>query len=379
MKILAGMPWRLDWQFTGLSNRTLEFFDEVARHGEEVSLYCAGPTMTSGTFSSHIIRIHSRSDGDVWTSLLNSIAFSSRFSEEVERLDYDVLHCFNTTSLFLSKRPYLFQTLNPTFAYAYEIMSQEYPHEPEFEKILDCYATVAQLERFEYQDSRVIVARSEAVKENIVRYHDVEPGRIHVIPDGVAHTGIPRSVVRNEPGKMKVVLFSGSIRIMKGFNYLIEAMEAVVREVPDVVLVAAGQIYRPDREIIMRKIKSSPVRHRVVMAGFLPPERYRLYLDWADVGCVPTVGHASLAVLECVSHGIPVVTTRFSGLQEINRVGIEVPPRDSDSIASALIEVLTNPELRVRTTRNGPTVLEKHNWRTTVRDFKKLYEQIAMD
>ena len=91
---------------------------------------------------------------------------------------------------------------------------------------------------------------------------------------------------------------------------------------------------------------------------------------------VPTFGQASLATLEYASRGIPVVTTRFSGLQRISQVGIEVPPRDTEATASAIIEVLTSPELRERAARNAPDVLERHNWRNIVGDFMDLYEEM---
>ncbi|MFQ5910920.1 MAG: glycosyltransferase, partial [Thermoplasmata archaeon] len=257
MRILAGMPWRLDWRFTGLSKRTREFFQEVAQQGGEVKLYCAGPKMRSRGLHVHtIIHPYTQSAG-IWGALLNSVAFSNRFAQKARRLDWDVLHCFNTSSLFLPNTPYLFQTLNPTYAYALETMMKEYPDEPEFRRILDYYAAVSQLEKLEYENAEMIVARTEAVKQNIVRHYGEDPQRIFVVPDGLL---LPKALKATGPrsaGEMKMVLFSGTIRIMKGFNYLVEAMEKVVYEVPGAILVAAGQIYPPDKRLILRKIASS--------------------------------------------------------------------------------------------------------------------------
>ncbi|MFQ5950937.1 MAG: glycosyltransferase family 4 protein [Candidatus Geothermarchaeales archaeon] len=376
MKILAGMPWRLDFQFTGLAKVTLEFFEELARQGGQVRLFCAGPRMTRGGFSSYPINMPAISNGGVWSPLLNSVAFSSRFSEKVERLEHDVLHCFNTTTMFLSKRPYLFQTLNPTYAYVSEVLEEEYPKEPQFDRLLQYYAAVAQLERTEYQHAQVIVTRSPTVKENIAKYYEVEPELIHVIPHGWPQTEIAAAAPRKR-GKMKMILFSGTVRIMKGFTYLIDAMETVAREVPDVVLVVAGRVYPQEISIIMRKIKASPVSSKVVLAGFLPRERYQSYLEMADVGCIPSMAaDPSLSILEYVAHGIPVVTTPLAGLQDINRVGIEIPPRDAEATANALIEALTNPDVRGKAARNAPQVLRRHNWAGIVRDFMKLYEEV---
>ena len=44
---------------------------------------------------------------------------------------------------------------------------------------------VAELDRLEYENAKMIIANTEVVKENIVRYYDVDKSIIHVIPNGV--------------------------------------------------------------------------------------------------------------------------------------------------------------------------------------------------
>jgi len=50
-----------------------------------------------------------------------------------------------------------------------------------------------------------------------------------------------------------------------------------------------------------------------------------------------------------LSAGVPLVATRMSGLSSLVRDGengLLVPPADPDALASAVIRVLRNPELR---------------------------------
>jgi len=54
--------------------------------------------------------------------------------------------------------------------------------------------------------------------------------------------------------------------------------------------------------------------------------------------------------------GLPVVATTAGGIPEAVDNGISgrlVPPRRPDLLADALVEILTNPELRARLARGG--------------------------
>jgi glycosyltransferase involved in cell wall biosynthesis len=74
------------------------------------------------------------------------------------------------------------------------------------------------------------------------------------------------------------------------------------------------------------------------------------HLRLCDVAVVSSTDDGlSLAAVEALSAGVPLVATRVGGLSSLVRDGengILVPPGDSDALASAVIRVLRNPVLR---------------------------------
>ena len=43
MRVLSGVPWRLDWDTTALSKRLVEQFMAITKKGAEVNLYSHSP------------------------------------------------------------------------------------------------------------------------------------------------------------------------------------------------------------------------------------------------------------------------------------------------------------------------------------------------
>lgn len=91
------------------------------------------------------------------------------------------------------------------------------------------------------------------------------------------------------------------------------------------------------------------VSQRVRFAGALPHDEMAPYFAAADAVAVPSIPVAgveeatSIAVLEAMAAGIPVVATRIGGLRELiedDRNGILVPPEDAGALATGIERAL---------------------------------------
>ena len=86
----------------------------------------------------------------------------------------------------------------------------------------------------------------------------------------------------------------------------------------------------------------------VIFAGM--HEDIAAHLRLCDVAVVASTDDGlSLAAMEALSAGVPLVATRMGGLSSIVRDGengLLVPPSDAGALASAVIRVLRNPVLR---------------------------------
>jgi glycosyltransferase involved in cell wall biosynthesis len=103
-------------------------------------------------------------------------------------------------------------------------------------------------------------------------------------------------------------------------------------------------------------------------------------LNSLDVFVLSSVSEGlSIATIEAMAAGRPVVVTRSGGPQEIvedGRTGILVPPADPNALASRICELLGNPELAAMFSRNARAeVKDKFSLKKMVNEYESLYER----
>ena len=70
----------------------------------------------------------------------------------------------------------------------------------------------------------------------------------------------------------------------------------------------------------------------------------------------------SVTLLESMSHGIPVVATNVGGNPEVvldGRTGYLVPPKNAHSLADRIVQLLRDPDLRLRMGEEGRRRVER--------------------
>ena len=99
----------------------------------------------------------------------------------------------------------------------------------------------------------------------------------------------------------------------------------------------------------------------------------------ADVVVIPSFYEAvSLAALEALSCGVPVVASDVGGLPYVinSNNGILVPPGNPAALADALSQLLANETSRLEKGHNGrQMVLEKFTWDKVAKDTATFYSE----
>ncbi len=169
---------------------------------------------------------------------------------------------------------------------------------------------------------RAIIAISDMVKRDMMRWYQIPEERIHVVYNGV---DIERFHPRNRRyreeirrrhgiGEELVILFVSNNFRMKGLGFLIRALAEVKKEDhPSLRLLVLG---RDRKEPYLRLAKKIGISEEVVFAGSTDePEKY---YGAADIFVHPSFYDAfSLTVLEALASGLPVVTTSTTGASGI--------------------------------------------------------------
>lgn len=150
----------------------------------------------------------------------------------------------------------------------------------------------------------------------------------------------------------RVVLFIGRINFAeKGIGFLLEAMPQILKAVPTANLVVIGSGGESDR--MNRLIDDLDIREQVQLVGQKSFGELPGYLNAADVMVVPSIWieHFGQVTIEAMSCGVPVVTSDVGGSPEINihgQTGFVVPAKNSQAIASAVVQILTDQNLQER-------------------------------
>lgn len=136
----------------------------------------------------------------------------------------------------------------------------------------------------------------------------------------------------------------------KGVDHLIAALPELLRDVPDLHLVAIGG--GSDLPRLEQLARESGAAERIHFLPFLDPEKLNAAYDFCDVFALPSRGEGfGLVFLEAMSHGKPVVGGAHGGTPDIIEDGVSgylVRYGEVSTIADRLRTLLTDEPLRQR-------------------------------
>jgi glycosyltransferase involved in cell wall biosynthesis len=210
-----------------------------------------------------------------------------------------------------------------------------------------------------------IVADASVIKRHLVEEHGVDPAKIEVIGSAVDLEKFKpprdRAKFRREIGVSDDTVLIGNIGMIrpdKGQLVLVEAAPLVLQKRPDVRFVIVGQgtgILK--RGINVRNaIDRAGLADRIIMAGYRwdTPDVYAA-CDMIVIASLRT--EASPIVLrEAFASGRPVIATKVGDIPEILRDrenGLLIEPGDTQALANAIMEFITDRTLAARCAANG--------------------------
>ena len=220
---------------------------------------------------------------------------------------------------------------------------------------------------------RVVVHGAGAVEQ--LAALGVERAKIVRIPHPVF---APAREIR--PPQGSTLLFFGLIRASKGLDLLVRALPAIVKEVPDLRLVVAGDAIEPAepyRELARELGVSERVEWRL---RFLAEDEIADVMEEAAVVVLPYRRIESSGVLAtALGYGRPVVVTDVGSLGDTVRelgAGAVVPPEDPAALAEACIALLDDPEALARAARGTEAARDALSWDRAAEAHERLYAEL---
>lgn len=167
----------------------------------------------------------------------------------------------------------------------------------------------------------------------------------------------------------------------KGHDVIIDALPAILSAIPDAhwVVIGDGKL----REGLQTLVAARGLSERVAFAGFVDDAALEHHLISADVFVLPSrvppdgLGGEGFGIvyLEAAARGLPVVAGNEGGATdavEAGRTGLLVDPSDAAAVSAAVIELLTNHELRTAMSQRGPEWAANFSWDRLATDVRRV-------
>ena len=199
-----------------------------------------------------------------------------------------------------------------------------------------------------------LIVVNEDAKKYYSKFVDID--KIEVIPLGVNLNKFEYSI----PPNNQEIVTAGSLIKRKGFDYLIKAMETVVKDFPNARLHIFGE--GPRRDYLERLVTDMNLNNNVVFHGRMERDAFIKQIKNFRIFVHPSLSEGfSHARLEAMACGRPAVGTNIIGgeMIENERNGYLVPTRDPDSLAEKIMELLEDYDLTLRMGRKARETAEK--------------------
>lgn len=167
----------------------------------------------------------------------------------------------------------------------------------------------------------------------------------------------------------------------KGLDVLVQAAarlrDAGPEPAPRFFVIGDGEL----RDELQRLVADLGLEDVVRLVGPTPPAEVPGWLAASDVFVLPSHYEGmSLAVMEAMASGLPVVVTRVSGTSELvpdDEHGRVVSPGDAGALAAAIRELASDAALRRRLGERAAEHVRKFSWDACFTDTAALLHEVA--
>lgn len=372
MKVMYILPYH----WGGMSHYTAELVNAVSKTEETFVL--TTEKVPSNYFSNRVSVLRKIKDLDPSIKQFKGLfafrtisAFTSfRNVKIIEQIDPDIIHVTTPlipplaiyVSLFhLGKKYPIVYTKHGIYASSLrDRILVEWILKP-FEKIVDI---------------KLYITHTMEDKQNLLKEYNVSEEQMQVIPHGVYTFFTQYEKVI--PVEQNTVLFFGTIGEYKGIRYLIEAVPLILKEVPDVKIIIAG---RGDLSPYQSRIHACGKSSFEIHNEFIPDEVVTSLFQRSTIVVLPYTQMSGMSGVLNVAYafGKPVVVTDVGGLGEAvedGKTGLLIPPKDSKALADAIIQLLTDSDLKDLMEKNVKRKAEELSWENIAKRHTIAYEML---
>lgn len=228
------------------------------------------------------------------------------------------------------------------------------------------------IERAGMHAAHRVICVSHLTRNIVLRRYGVSPDKVEVVYNAIENNGADTPVPPRIDKHEKIVLFLGRITMQKGPEYFLAAARKVLEYEQNVRFVMAGS-----GDMIRRSIELAAemgIGHKVIFTGFLRGDDVSRVFKMADLYVMPSVSEPfGIAPLEALSHDVPVLISKQSGVSEVLAHVLKVDFWDVNEMANKIIAVLRHPPLQATLREHGSFEIKKLTWKDSAQGCVRVY------
>jgi glycosyltransferase involved in cell wall biosynthesis len=273
-------------------------------------------------------------------------------------------------------------TKSKTVAFIHDLTTIFYPEYHLFKNKILYHRRFQNIKK--YADA--VLTNSNHTKQDIQEHLKIDPDRIFVTYFG-AHKRFRYiedvNKIENVKKKYSIdcpyICYLGTIEPRKNISNLLKAFYElkITEKIPHKLLLIGkeGWFYEP----IYKKINELNLGSEVIKTGFIDDDEIPYLLNGADIFAYPSFYEGfGLPVLEAMSCGTPVVTSRSSALSEVGGDAVKYcNPKSPESIAEKIYEFISSEDEREKYSTKGLKRAENFSWKKCAEETLAVYKKVA--
>jgi glycosyltransferase involved in cell wall biosynthesis len=230
-----------------------------------------------------------------------------------------------------------------------------------------------------------IIAVSDNTKKDLIEQYHIKKEKIKTVYNGINHLEFKKVLDEkqlNEFKKLnkinyKYALFVGRNSANKNIENILLSFSQVNYVFPELRLIFIGDDLNKDKKKL-KLIKKLNITSKIINFKSVKSSELNLFYNCAEFLIFPSKYEGfGLPALEAMSCGCPVITSNKGALSEIvDNAAIKVNSNSVEEIKKAMMEIISNKQLRENLVKNGLNRSHKFSWEKCAEEVLKEYNSL---
>jgi len=236
--------------------------------------------------------------------------------------------------------------------------------------------------------SHQILVHTSHHRKELKEKYQLEEKRIRVVAHGVNKSDIGNEQIKKvkkkyNPEAKDIITFFGFLRPNKGIEYLLSSFSRVTKKQKNLILLIAGstiKVWSKYPAQLKQLVKNLKIDDYVKFTGFVPNDEVPALFMISKVIVMPYLRSTQSGVLhQAISSATPVIVSDVGGIGNFvkkNNIGLAVPPKDVESLAEAILNLLNDKRKLEMFRENELKLRETLSWENVAKLHMEIYESV---